>query len=87
VKILLANPEPSTHGPLTTEINVRLHVGDWAESGRVVLKMSFVVRDLDKVEHDPKRTLGSCAGQKEEAARHGRKPMLNLSRRALGAFE
>jgi hypothetical protein len=32
--------------PLTTEIHFRLHVGDWAESGRVVLKMSFVEFDV-----------------------------------------
>jgi hypothetical protein len=29
----------------TKRISLLSHVGDWAESGRVVLKMSFVVRD------------------------------------------
>ena len=47
--------------PIATEIHVRLHVGDWAESGRVVLSMSFVDRD-------PKQTFpttGACVAPKK----------------------
>jgi hypothetical protein len=31
--------------PIATEIDVRFHVGERPQSGRVVLKLSFVVRD------------------------------------------